>query len=104
MSKQEAFYDDVIAPELLRIGKLAQDNGVSLLALAEWEPGETSSTVTMQAGSSFAMRMAKAAIDARGNVDALFIAIERYARENGHSSTYLAQLGVPLKPSAGGGA
>ena len=100
MSEKDAFYDSAIAPDLLRIGKLAQDNGISLLAVAEWEPGETGQTVALQAGSGFAMRMVKAAIDARGNVDAFFIAIERFARENGHSSIDLAQLGVPLRPNA----
>ena len=40
----EKFYDKEIAPELLRLGKLCQGKGLSLLAAVEWEPDEIGRT------------------------------------------------------------
>ena len=94
----EQFYDDVIGPELARIGKLCEDNGFSFVAAAEWSPGEYGSTRAIGARCSFGIRLVDTAIKANGNVDSLIMAIERHAREKGHSSMYLNQLGVPLQP------
>ncbi len=94
----ESFYDEHIAPELARLAKLAQDNGISLIAMAEWEPGETGRTVTLQAGSGFGIRMAEAAMRSHGNVDSFMIAMMRHGRKHGHSSMFLHQAGVPVKP------
>lgn len=98
MSK-EAFYDEHIAPELLRIAKLAEDNGISLVVMAEWEPGETGCTVTLAKQSGFGIRMAEAAMRCHGNVDAFMIATSKHAREHGHNSIFLSQAGVPTVPS-----
>ena len=98
MSK-EAYYDEHIAPKLMALAKECEDNGLSLLAVCEWDPGEYGSTRSVQAGSSFAFRMADTAVTARGNVDSFMMAIERYAMKHGHSSVYLHLLGVPETPN-----
>jgi hypothetical protein len=98
MSTKEAFYDEHIGPELLRLGQLAEANGFSFAAVVEWLPGETGVTACVAADASFKMRLAEIGATCHGNVDALLIAIERYARQHGHSSIYLQRLGVPPRP------
>lgn len=98
----EAIYDELIAPELLRLSKLAFENGISLLAVAEWEPGETGRTVCLVPNSSFAVRMVEVAMRCDGNVDAFMLAMMKHAREHGHSSMFLSQAGVPTAPEAKG--
>lgn len=99
MKKAERYYDKHIAPELLRLSKLCQDNGLSFLALVEWSPGDYGRTLSLQANSGLGIRLADTAAKANGNVDSLFIAISRYARDHGHSSIYLSQLGIPTTPA-----
>lgn len=99
MSEREDFYDVDIAPALLVLGRKCQAAGLSLVAVVEWEPGQTGETTFLSGESSFAVRMVQAAVKAHGNVDSLMFAIMRYARDNGHSSAILHQLGVPLTPN-----
>mgnify|MGYP001609518279 CR=1 FL=1 len=98
MGEKEAFYDERIAPELLRLAELAQEAGIGFVAMVEWEPGEGGRTVALPKGASVGIRMVEVAMRARGNVDALFIAISKYARQHGHSSLYLHRLGIPHQP------
>lgn len=98
-SDKEDFYDQHIAPELLRLVKLAEENGISLIAMAEWEPGETGRTAALQSSAGFAIRMAEAAMRSLGNVDSFMLAMTRYAREHGHNSIYMANAGVPGVPA-----
>lgn len=98
MSK-EAYYDEHIAPKLLALAKECEENGLSLLVVCEWEPGEYGSTRNCQVGSSFAFRMIDTAAKARGNVDSFMMAIERHAMKHGHSSMYLHMRGVPETPN-----
>lgn len=97
-STKEDVYDQHIAPELLRLAKLAEDNGISLIAMAEWEPGETGRTATLQAGHGFSIKMAEAAMRCLGNIDSFMMAMTRYAQEHGHNSIYMDRLGVPATP------
>ena len=98
MSK-EAYYDEHIAPKLLALAKECEDNGLSLLVVCEWEPGEYGSTRNFQAGSSFALRMVDTAAKAQGDVDSFMMAIERHAMKHGHSSMYLHMRGIPETPN-----
>lgn len=98
LSEREQYYDDVIAPKLKEIAQLCQDKGLALICQVEWEPGETGRTVTLPPGSSWQIRMAETAMRCRGNIDTLFIALAKYAREHGHSSVVLQQMGVPTDP------
>lgn len=95
---QEAYYDEHIAPKLMALAGECRDNGLSLLAVCEWAPGAYGNTLTLCKDSSFALRMIDAAAQAGGNIDSLMTALERHAREHGHSSLYLRMLGVPTTP------
>lgn len=95
---REAFYDAEIAPALLALGKKCQDNGLSIVAEVEWLPGEGGTTATLQSGSGVGIRLVHLAAKARGNVDALILALMRHGKEHGHSSACLKLLGV--EPSA----
>ena len=98
MTDGEAFYDVDVAPVLLDLARKCQNAGVSFLAVAEWQPGEQGRTCSLSPNSGFAIRLAEVAAKSNGNVDALILAIIRYAEEHGHSSMFLQQLGVPPIP------
>ncbi|WP_439398758.1 hypothetical protein ACRQ5Q_15280 [Bradyrhizobium sp. PMVTL-01] len=99
-NEREAFYDAEIAPVLKDLAKKCQDNGLSLVAQVEWEPGETGRTVAIVEKSSFGIRMAEAAMRSNGNVDAFLLGVTKYAQEHGHSSMFLNLLNVPTTPKA----
>lgn len=94
-TEREEFYDNEIAPALLEIGRKCEANGISLIAMAEWAAGEYGRTATISTEASFVIRMAHCAMQANGNVDSLIFAIQKYARENGHTSICLAMLDRP---------
>ena len=98
MSEKEKLYDDEIAPALLALGKQCEQHGFSLVAVVEWEPGETARTVTLQAGASFKLKLVELAARCCGNVDAMFMGLMKYAKEHGHSSIFLKRLGVDETP------
>lgn len=96
MNKEE-YYDNHIAPKLMELARECEDNGLSILAVCEWEPGEYGSTRSSREGTSFALRMADAALQANGNLDLFMIAMERYALEHGHNSLYLEMRNIPAR-------
>jgi hypothetical protein len=97
---REKYYDEHIAPKLLALAKECEEHGLSLLAMCEWAPGEFGRTVSLRKGAGFGIRLADTAVRANGNVDAMMMAIERYAREHGHSSIYLSRCWVPTANNA----
>jgi len=98
----EQYYDEQIAPKLIALAEECKEHGLSFLAACEWAPGEYGSTRKLQEGSSFAMRLVEAAVNAQGNIDSLMIAVERHALKHGHSSIYLSLRGVPTQPTGDG--
>jgi hypothetical protein len=90
--EREQFYDPEIAPTLLELARKCQDNGLSTVAMVEWEPGETGRTACPAAGAGVGIRMAELAMQARGNVDSLILALMKYGKEHGHSSVGLRLL------------
>jgi hypothetical protein len=97
-SSGERYYDEHIAPKLRDLAMECEEHGLSLLAVCEWQPGEYGRTLTLREGSGFGIRMADTAAKANANVDSFLMAIIRHAREHGHGSAYLSQLGVPCEP------
>ncbi|MFX4088441.1 hypothetical protein ACKU27_25455 [Sphingobium yanoikuyae] len=97
----EQIHDEQIAPKLLEVGKLCEQHGLPLVAQVEYAPGDFGMTMFLPEHSNLAMLLMNSAAMCKSNVDALFIAIERYAREHGHSSVYLHRLGIPLQPEKG---
>lgn len=100
----EKFYDKEIAPALMALAKKCEAEGLSFFAAVNFGPeGEIGRTVSLREGSPFMLRMldALARCWCEGgtvNVDAFLIALSRHAREHGHSSMFLSQLGIPTEP------
>jgi hypothetical protein len=90
--EREQFYDREIAPALLELGRKCQAKGLSMAAEVEWAPGEGGTTATLAASAGFGIRMAHLAMQARGNVDSLILALMKYGKEHGHSSVGLRLL------------
>lgn len=90
--EREAFYDCEVAPALMELAKKCQDHGLSMVAMAEWEPGQTGRTAALTAEAGIGIRIAEAAMQARGNVDSLIFAIQKYATKHGHNSICLKVL------------
>lgn len=101
MTKQERekFYDEEIAPALLTLAEKCNKAGLSFLAVAEWEPGDIGRTMHYVQPYGPQMDWAAAAARSGGNVDALIGFLVNSAKASGHSSAYLMQLGVPMKPA-----
>lgn len=104
ISEQEKFYDAEVAPVLLKLGRECIEKGLSFVAVAEYAPGDFGRTVLLQPDSSLALRLVDLAARCEGNIDRLIFALLRHAREHGHSSLCLAQLGVPPTPPPGAAA
>ena len=99
-AEREAFYDAEIAPALLDLARKCQEKGLSLIAQVEWEPGETGRTAAFAGDSGIGIRMAEAAMRAKGNIDAFLLGMTKHAREHGHSSMFLNLLDVPTTPKS----
>lgn len=95
----EQFYDEEIAPELLRLCALCKERGMAFVASVEFDPlnmgrGRTEfQPVDTAETLSAAQRLVHWAARANGNIDSLMIAVDRHAREHGHSSIYLSLAG-----------
>lgn len=98
MSENERFYDDEIAPALLALAKRCHERGMSFLSAVEYAPGSVGRTSHYVEGYGHAMSNALAAIRAGDNADLFIGYIVSRAKEYGHSSAYLFQLGVPMHP------
>lgn len=102
--EREAFYDAEVAPVLLDLCKRCQDRGMGFVAMVDYSGrGNIGRTVTLPVGSPAVLRYAhalgSAGLDGGAvNIDGFMIAVMREAREKGHSSAVLFQLGVPTKP------
>lgn len=96
----EALYDEEIAPILLTLAEKCQANGIPFLALVEYAPYKCSRTEFLPTTACISQRIATWAARADGNIDSLMIAVQRHARENGHSSAVLQILGIPTQPEA----
>lgn len=62
VQEREKLYDEKIAPEILRLGKLCQDNGLSFVCGVEWEPDEVGHTAALTKDAGEGMRRANQAL------------------------------------------
>jgi len=95
---RELSYDRNIAPALADVARSCHAAGLSLVAAVEWDWGECGSTFSFQERIGPQLSNARAAIIGGLNADAIIGALMDYARQHGHSSILLKQLGVPLTP------
>lgn len=91
MSDDEAFYDEHIAPELARLGKMCEERKMAFLAIVELPEG-LARTETHPADAAIEYTMTSMAARAHGNFDAFVMALRRHAAEHGHGSVYLTVL------------
>lgn len=97
--QREAFYDEEIAPALAELCRRCAEWGISILTLAEWAPNAMGRTAMLLEGHGEGIALANLAASANGNGDALVRSLMEAAEQNGHSSIYLFQLGVPFDPA-----
>lgn len=83
LSGEEVYKQDV-APELIRLAKICQDAGISMVVAAEFGPGDkrlgVSSTIAI--GSSLQIRLIKAICVLGGNLDALIAGFKKYGNRD----------------------
>ena len=99
-NERETFYDTDVAPAILAIARQCEERGLSFLTIIVWDPGEFGRTVSLCEGSGISIRLAYMVARAKGNVDAIIIALMKYGSEHGHNSICLSQLGVPTSPES----
>lgn len=90
--EREAFYDAEIAPTLMALCKRCEANGMSFLAMVEWEPGRTGQTMGVREGASIALLMAFWSMQLLGNADALILKMMQHGANHGHNSAMLSLL------------
>lgn len=94
----EEFYDSEVAPVLMDLAKKHQERGLAFFALSQWGAEEAARTVTLPENPMAVFRylnvLAQAAVGSGVNIDSFMLAVMREAREKGHSSMVLKQLGV----------
>ncbi|MFT3967381.1 MAG: hypothetical protein QM690_16015 [Sphingobium sp.] len=95
----ETIYDKLIAPRLHEIMMLCHAHGLPLVATVEYAPGEFGTTANLPPRHGISMGWMHAAAHSHGNADALILHMMKQARERGHSSMCLRQLGVPFFPA-----
>lgn len=100
----EEFYDTEIAPTLANLGKRCEERSLAFLAVVQFDQdGSTGRTVSLPKGAPAVVRWANAlascALRGGVNLDSFLFAVMKEARETGHSSAVLAQLGVPTSPT-----
>ena len=100
MNTKEAFYDAEIAPKLLELAKLCQDNDLCMLSVVEWPPeedeewshGRTFTTTGKQSGFLNWLNAAAQCRSGYGfNIDQFILSILKDAKNN-HSSAVLQIL------------
>lgn len=79
----EKLYDEVIAPKIMEVCKLCEQNGIPFVGLCEFERGEHGRTEYLPDSASLEMHIAAYAARCHANVDALMIAITRYCQRKG---------------------
>lgn len=90
----EQFYDDEIAPVLRELSAKCVAKGIPFLAVVEYEPDCIGRTEFLPPVATIGMLMAVWAARAKGNADALIMAMQKHGRQHGHNSVCLHLLGV----------
>lgn len=87
----EEFYDKHIAPVLADLAKKCHERNMPFLT-AVGDAKSIYSTIYVQDRQNPAVRLVLYALNARGNVDSLFMNVEKDAEKHGDNSMYLWQL------------
>jgi hypothetical protein len=96
MTDNEKFYDEQIAPELLKLRELCAARGMAFVASVEYNIGDRGRTEFQPPDEgdklSAAQRLAHWAARCNGNVDILIGWIVDHGKKHGHNSIYITQL------------
>ena len=104
--QREEFYDAEVSPVLSDLANRCKAAGMGFVAMVDWSgQGNIGRTAALPVNAPALLRHANALASAdlsndRINFDRFMFAIMREARERGHSSVILHQLGIPHEPSA----
>lgn len=96
----EEIYDTEIAPELLKLCKRCEELNMAFVASVEFDAATAGRGTTEYRPAtkptlevSCAQMLVHWAARCNGNVDSLIFAIDKWAKEHGHSSVCLQMLG-----------
>ena len=91
----EKYYDEVIAPKLMELMKLAEADGTAFLATVEYAPGQTGSSIHLPKDCCVAMRLNHLMAMCNGNFDKFCMALMRSPEfTKGHNSIFLHKIGI----------
>lgn len=94
----EEFYDKENATPLMGLAEKCKERNVPFLAYVEYEQGGRGLTRVICDNPSIETLMVFWAMEAKGNIDAFMMAVQRHAMKYGHSSAVLSLLKVPTSP------
>jgi len=83
---------DEFSDEIKALGERIKALGGSFVALVEFDEG-SETTACLAEGAGPAARITRYAALSAGNVDNLFMAVQRDGKKHGHNSVYLSMLG-----------
>jgi hypothetical protein len=98
MDKEE-LYDKEIAPVLMEINRKCKENGMSFFSAVQLDDEIMGRTLYFQENASLSIKLADIAIQTAGNIDSLWMWVQKYARKHGHNSVFLHLEGIPEKSS-----
>jgi hypothetical protein len=102
---RESFYDNEIAPEMARLGKMCLERGLSMVCVVEYATEEHGRTVALAADRSpfmgFLEAFGRSRVGGGVNFDAFLIGVARHITERGepHGSMCLSQMGLDPDPA-----
>lgn len=82
---KEDIYDNQIGPELMKLATLCKEQGLSMLAMVEYDSAECGVGITQQLAddASFRMIMNRLCMGAGINIDAFLVNLIRYCNASG---------------------
>ncbi len=83
MTENEQWYDAEIAPALMALAERCKERGISLVAVAEYSPGERGATYQLTENAGLPMVMLQLCGMAGENVDGYMIGLTRYCKKHG---------------------
>jgi hypothetical protein len=82
MSAGEEYYDKIVAPKLLEVGRLCEEAGFPIVATVEYAPDERGSTIAVCKESSVAMVALSLLAKSGNNIDQFILRMIRHCKEN----------------------
>lgn len=100
MKDNEAVYDEQIAPLMAQIIAVCNEHGIPLFAEFQYSPDGFCKTAIAGAGSHAVFQsyaaLSQCKEDAGVNIDKFMFWVVKQAGEQGHSSIWLRQAGIPI--------